>query len=158
LMVKNSLNETVLPLGALDRATNAAMALADNMHVVGRQAVTSPVDAREALQLSRAIDPTNPAWDSLDELLGGLYRRLQAYQTYTPAPDGADIAEWLKATQAELMPYEQTIFDDTLSSMIAGLGAAQQAWQHFAASSITGDRAEAVQALTQAIDNVSMLS
>jgi hypothetical protein len=158
LMVKSSLNDTILPLSALDRATNAAMALADNMHVVGRQAVTSPVDAREALQLSRAIDPTNPAWDSLDELLGGLYRRLQAYQTYTPAPDGADIADWLKATQAELMPYEQTIFDDTLSSMIAGLSAAQQAWQQFAAGSITGDRAEAVQALTQAIDNVSMLS
>ncbi|MBK8139330.1 MAG: hypothetical protein IPK52_26505 [Chloroflexi bacterium] len=158
LMVKNSLSDTQLPLSALDRATNAAMALADNMHVVGRQAVTSPVDAREALQLSRAIDPTNPAWDSLDELLGGLYRRLQTYQTFTPTPDGADIDAWLHETQADLMPYEQTIFDDTLSSMIAGLSAAQQAWQMFAAASITGDRAEAVQALSQAIDNVSMLS
>lgn len=158
LMVKNSLNDTQLPLSALDRATNAAMALADNMHVVGRQAVTSPVDAREALQLSRAIDPTNPAWDSLEELLGGLYRRLQSYQTFTPTPDGADIDPWLHETQADLMPYEQTIFDDTLSSMIAGLTAAQQAWQHFASASITGDRAEAVQALSQAIDNVSMLS
>lgn len=158
LMVKSSLSDSVLPLSALDRATNAAMALADNMHVVGRQAVTSPAEAREALQLSRVIDPTNPAWNALEELLGGLYRRLQAYQTYTPAPDGADIADWLKAAQNELIPYEETIFDDTLSSMIAGLDAAQQAWQHFAVSSITGDRAEAVQALTQAIDNVSMLS
>lgn len=158
LMVKTSLNNTQLPLSALDRATNAAMALADNMHVVGRQAVTSPSDAREALQLSRAIDPTNPAWDALEDLLGGLYRRLQTYQTYTPMPDGADIEQWLVDTQAELLPYEQTIFDDTLSSMIAGLDAAQEAWATFASSSITGDRAEAVQALSQAIDNVSMLS
>src|SRR5690606_24656566 len=137
MMVKNSLTDAQLPLSALDRATNAAMALADNMHVVGRQAVTSPTDAREALQTSRTIDPTNPAWDPLEDLLGGLYRRLQSYQTFTPAPDGADVDQWLRETQAELLPYEHTIFDDTLSSMIAGLDAAQQAWQTFAAASIT---------------------
>lgn len=158
LTVKNSLSDTQLPLGALDRATNAAMALADCMHVVGRQAVTSPADARDAVQSSRAIDPTNPAWDEIEHLLAGLYQRLQTYQTYTPTPDGADIDGWLTQTQAELDPYRQVLFDDTLDSMLAGVKSAQSKWKDFAAASIVGNRGEAVNALTQAIDNVSMLS
>lgn len=158
LMVKNSLTDAQLPLGALDRATNAAMALADCMHVVGRQAVTSPADARDAVQSSRAIDPTNPAWDAIEHLLAGLYQRLQTYQTYTPTPDGADIDGWLTQTQAELEPYRQVLFDDTLDSMVAGIKLAQSKWKDFAAASIVGNRGEAVNALTQAIDSVSMLS
>ena len=45
VMVQQRLSNRRLPLSSLDRATNAAMALADNMHVIGKQAAASPRDA-----------------------------------------------------------------------------------------------------------------
>lgn len=158
VMVKAGLDETHLPIGALDRTTNAAMALADAMHVVGRQVVTSPSEARDALQIARAIDPINPAWATVDALMTGLYQRLQLYQNFTPQPDGSDIDGWLQGTQAELQPYAASFFDDVLDNMVAGLGVAQRAWRDFASTSVLGNRAGALESLAQAIDTVSMVS
>jgi len=158
VMVKAGLDESQLPIGALDRTTNAAMALADSMHVVGRQVVTSPSEARDALQIARAIDPINPAWAAADSLMTGLYQRLQFYQTFTPQADGSDIDGWLQGAQAELQPYAASFFDDILDNMVAGLGVAQRAWREFAATSVLGNRAGALEALAQAIDTVSMVS
>lgn len=158
VMVKAGLDETQLPIGALDRTTNAAMALADSMHVVGRQVVTSPSEARDALQIARAIDPINPAWGTVDTLMTGLYQRLQIYQGFTPQPDGSDIDGWLQGAQAELQPYAAAFFDDVLDNMVAGLGVAQRAWRDFASTSVLGNRAGALEALAQAIDTVSMVS
>ncbi len=158
VMVKAGLDESNLPIGALDRTTNAAMALADSMHVVGRQVVTSPSEARDALQIARAIDPINPAWAAADSLMTGLYQRLQVYQTFTPQPDGSDIDGWLQGAQAELQPYAASFFDDVLDNIVAGLGVAQRAWREFAATSVLGNRAGALEALAQAVDTVSIVS
>ena len=80
------------------------MALADNMHVIGKQATGSPRDATNALDSSRAIDPTNPVWDAIGRMLDGLYELLGSYQTYVPAADGSDLEGWLKATRRDLGP------------------------------------------------------
>lgn len=158
VMVKGALDESQLPMGALDRATNAAMALADSMHVIGRQVVTSPSEARDALQIARAIDPINPVWAVVDDLMTGLYQRLQVYQNFTPQPDASDIDGWLQGTRAELQPYAAAFFDDVLDNIVAGLAVAQRNWREFAATSVLGNRAGALEALAQAIDTVSMVS
>jgi serine/threonine protein kinase len=147
-----------LPVSALERAMNAAMALADNMHVIGRQATSSPRDAVHALDGSRAIDPTNPAWDGLGRMLDGLYELLGSYQTYVPAADGSDLAGWFETTARDLTPFRDRLFDELLVSMITGLETAQQAWATYAETTIQGDRLGSIEALTDAIDAVSTIS
>ncbi len=147
-----------LPVSALERAMNAAMALADNMHVIGRQATSSPRDAVHALDSSRAIDPTNPAWDGLGRMLDGLYELLGSYQTYVPAADGSDLGAWLETTGRDLTPFRERLFDELLVTMIAGLETARQAWATYAETTIQGDRLGSVEALTEAVDSVSTIS
>src|SRR5690606_12391417 len=79
---RHNLPDRKLPISSLERSMNAAMALADNMHVIGRQATASPRDALHALDSSRAIDPTSAAWDTVGRMLDGLYELLGSYQTY----------------------------------------------------------------------------
>ncbi|HVU12814.1 MAG TPA: hypothetical protein VHD90_16160 [Phototrophicaceae bacterium] len=147
-----------LPLTALERATNAAMALADNMHVIGKQATSSPRDAMDALDHSRAIDPLNRAWDAVQRVLTNLYDLLGAYQTYVPAADGSDLEGWLKAAQSDLSPFVERLFDEMLVGMVLGLKLASEAWQTYAEMALQGNRVGAVTALTQATDAVSTIS
>ncbi|MBC7814899.1 MAG: hypothetical protein H7175_27325, partial [Burkholderiales bacterium] len=154
----HNLPDRRLPVSSLDRALDAAMALADNMHVIGKQATSSPRDALEALDHSRAIDPTNPAWDLVGRLLNGLYELLQSYQTYVPAADGTDLENWLRASQRDLSPFVERLFDELLVGMVEGLNAAAQAWATYADASVQGDRYGAITALTTATDSVSTIS
>ncbi|MEP7290946.1 MAG: hypothetical protein ABI835_04140 [Chloroflexota bacterium] len=147
-----------LPLSALERATNAAMALADNMHVIGKQATSSPRDTTSALDHSRAIDPLNRAWDAIQRLLNNLYEMLGGYQTFVPAADGSDLEGWLKAAQSDLEPFVERLFDELLVGMVLGLKIAADSWANFADMTVHGNRVGAVTALTQATDAVSTIS
>ncbi len=168
LMALNSLVETAqvqrglsnrqLPATTLSRALNAAMGLADNMHIIGKQAVENPREAGRALENSRAIDPANTAWDAIARLLRSLYDLLNSYQSYFPAPDGSDLAEWLATTHAELQPFAERLFDETLVSIIVGLEIAAQSWRTYASAVVQGNRGAALLALSQATDAVSAVS
>jgi hypothetical protein len=147
-----------LPQNALVRATNAAMALADNMHVIGKQATGSPRAALEALDHSRLIAPGLPAWDQTEALLNSLYERLETFQSYIPAADGSDVAEWIDTSLSELEPYAARLFDEALDTMIGGLNVASAAWETYADAVIAGGRADTVSALLSATDGVSMVS
>ena len=147
-----------LPLSALERATNAAMALADNMHVIGKQATSSPRDTTSALEHCRAIDPLNRAWEAIQRLLNNLYEMLGGYQTYVPAADGSDLEGWLKAAQSDLEPFVERLFDEMLVGMVLGLKIAADSWENFAEMAIHGNRIGAVTALSQATDAVSTIS
>jgi hypothetical protein len=147
-----------LPVGIIERASNAAMTLADNMHVVGKQAVSDPRDALAALTSSRQVDPGNPAWELLQKLLDGLYELLQSYQTYIPAADGSDLADWLAGSARDLQPFNARLFDEMLAGMIAGLEKASASWARYADAAVTGGKATAIAALTDAIDAVSTIS
>lgn len=147
-----------LPLNALVRAMNAAMALADNMHVIGKQATASPRAALEALDHSRQIAPGLPAWDQTEALLNSLYERLETFQSYIPAADGSDVAEWIDTALSELEPYAARLFDESLDTMIGGLNAASAAWETYADAVVSGGRSDAVSALISATDGVSMVS
>jgi serine/threonine protein kinase len=152
------LTDQRLPLSALERAANAAMALADNMHVIGRQAAASPRDALHALDGSRAIDPTSAAWDAVGRMLDNLYELLGSYQTYVPAADGSDLEGWLASAREDLSPFQQRLYDDMLAGMITGLDVATQSWQGYGEATIQGNRIGAVTALTDAIDAVGTIS
>lgn len=168
LMALNSLVETAqvqrglsnrqLPATTLSRALNAAMGLADNMHIIGKQAVENPREAGRALDNSRAIDPANTAWDAIARLLRSLYDLLNSYQSYIPTPDGSDLAEWLATTRAELQPFAERLFDETLVSMIVGLEIAAESWRTYASAVVQGNRGAALLALSQATDAVSAVS
>ncbi|MCC6613707.1 MAG: hypothetical protein IT320_09535 [Anaerolineae bacterium] len=147
-----------LPLDTLERATQATMALADNMHVIGKHAASSPRDARAALESSRAIDPGAAAWESLQKLLDGLYELLQSYQTYIPAADGSDLAGWLNASARDLEPFAERLFDEMLNGMIAGLGRAAENWAAYAEATVTGSRIGAVTALVNATEAIGTVS
>lgn len=153
-----SLPERKLPLSALERALNAAMLLADNMHVIGKQAASSPRDATEALDHSRAIDPNNPAWEMVDRLLQSLYELLGTYQTYVPMADGSDLEDWLHNSQEDLKPFVERLFDEMLVGMVEGLGIASNAWGSYANATIQGNRAGCINALAQATDAVGTIS
>ena len=155
---QHQLSNRKLPLSSLERATNAAMALADNMHVIGKQATSSPRDATAALDHSRAIDPLNRAWDSVQRVLNNLYELLGGYQTYVPAADGADLEGWLKTAQSDLQPFAERLFDEMLVGMILGLKIAAESWTTYAEKTVAGNRIGAVTALTQAVDAVSTIS
>ena len=158
LSLQHEFSERRLPLNALTRALNAAMALADNMHVIGKQAANNPRDALTALDASRAIDPPNPVWDTIEDFLSLLYEILQNSQTYVPAADGSDLEKWLMAKHEELTPFASQLFDKMLSEMLDGISTAQRAWQRYRDVIVAGDRAEATGALETAADSVSAIS
>jgi hypothetical protein len=152
------LPERKLPLSVLERAANAAMNLADNMHVIGRQAVASPRDALAALDSSRMIDPASPLWDVIGRRLDALYELLGSYQTYVPAVDASDLMDWLKTTREDLEPFVEYLFDEMLVGMAEGVEIAARAWTAYASATIQGSRAGAVGALNQAVDAVGTIS
>jgi hypothetical protein len=156
--VQHNLSNHRLPLSSLDRALNAAMALADNMHVIGKQATGSPRDAMAALDSSRAIDPTNPAWEAVGQMLDTLYQLLQSYQTYVPSADGSDLEDWFKTTQSQMQPFLQSLFDELLIKMVDGVREAEKAWGDYAHVVLQGSREGAIGALTHAIDSVTTIS
>ncbi len=147
-----------LPLNSLDRAQTAAMALADAMHVIGRQATASPRDATHALDLARSVDPTNPVWDDVQYLLNRLYERLQACQTYVPNADGTDIQVWLKATQQDLAPFVSRLFDDLLARIVKDLAIADRVWEQYRDAVICGNRDVALESVDQAGRLVATIS
>ncbi len=158
LSLQHEFSEGRLPLNALTRALNAAMALADNMHVVGKAAANNPRDALSALDASRAIDPANPAWDKIEDFLSLLYEILQNSQTFVPAADGADLERWLTSTHEELEPFASQLFDEMLTEMLAGISTAQVAWKRYREVIVAGDKTEATGVLTRAAETVSTIS
>ncbi len=147
-----------LPFSALERTSNAAMTLADNMHVIGKQAASSPRDALAALDSSRAIDPGNPSWEMIGRRLDALYELLGTCQTYVPAADGSDLVDWLKATRSDLEPFVEYLFDEMLVGMTDGVQIAEKAWGSYANATVQGNRLSAVNALNQAIEGVGTIS
>lgn len=158
LSLQHEFSEQRLPLNALTRAQNAAMALADNMHVIGKGAANNPRDALTALDASRAIDPAYPVWDKIEDFLSLLYEILQNSQTYVPAADGADLERWLMTTREVLTPFADQLFDEMLSEMIDGIATAQVAWRRYREVIVAGDKTEATGVLTRAAETVSTIS
>jgi len=155
---QHQLSNARLPLSSLDRAINATMALADNMHIIGKQATNSPRDALNALEYSRAIDPSNRAWDGVRRLLDNLYGLLESYQTYVPVADGSDLAQWLHDAQTDLAPFLERLFDEMLVGMTLGLRLTSTAWGQYADTVIQGNRIAAITALAQGMDAVSTVA
>ncbi len=158
IQAQHNLPDRRLPISAQERASYAAMALADHMHVVGKQATASPRDAVQALDASRAIDPMNASWDLVQRLLDSLYELLGTYQTYVPAADGSDLEAWLEATRYDLIPFVERLFDEMLVGMVEGLQIASNAWADYANATVQGNRIGAITALAEAIDAVGTVS
>jgi serine/threonine protein kinase len=156
--VGRGLPDRKLPFSALERASNAVMNLADNIHVIGKQAAASPRDATGALDSSRAIDPGNPLWEAIGRRLEALYELLGICQTYVPAADGSDLLDWLKNTRSDLQPFVEYLFDEMLVGMWDGVEIAAKAWMSYANATVQGNRASAISALTQATDAVGTIS
>jgi serine/threonine protein kinase len=137
----------MLPLSALTRATNAAMALADNMHVIGKQAATNPMEALGALDNSREIVAGAPAWEALAHKLDDLYQHLAEFESYVPAADGGDVAAWLQRAHTALVPFANGLTDERLNGIVAGLADAADAWKAYDQAAILGSRSSAIAAL-----------
>ncbi|MEL6148760.1 MAG: hypothetical protein AAFR56_03985 [Chloroflexota bacterium] len=150
--------ERRLPLSSLERARNAAMMMADNMHVIGKQAARTPREALAALDSSREIDPTNPAWDAVADLLNSLYRLLESYQTYVPVADASDLEIWLRRSQDQLRPFTERLFDDMLNGMLQGLETAAEQWATYDNLALSGNQVGTRTALNTAAGAVGTVS
>ena len=128
------------------------------MHVIGKQATSNTRDSLNALQSSRRIDPLNPIWNSVDDLLSTLYEILQRCQTYLPAADGSDLGQWLQKNRNELEPFVERLFDELLADMVTGLEVADESWERYGETTVLGNRNGAIDALTQATNAVTTLS
>ncbi|MDX2162026.1 MAG: hypothetical protein SF162_11925 [bacterium] len=157
-MQQYGLSEERLPISALVRATNAAMALADNMHVIGKRAAAAPREALGALDACRVIDPTNPSWDVIGQLLASLYEVLGRFQTYIPSADGLDLENWFTAARRELIPYNERLFDEMLAGMVSGLEIGGRSWAGYAETVVQGNRIGAITALASASEAVGTVS
>lgn len=147
-----------LPIAAVQRALNAAMMLADSMHIIGKQVASSPRNVQSALDQSRSIDPANPLWDDLAELLSQLYDRLQACQTYVPVADGTDLEEWLLGTAQKLERYQDRFFDAMLVAMHNGLRTAEREWRAHLEAALWGDRQRSLESLGLAVNAVETIA
>jgi len=156
--LQHQISASKLPFSALERALNAAMTLADNMHVISRQATASPRGALDALNSSRAIDPLNPIWDELERLLDRLYDRLDSAHRYAPMADGTDLQAWLHQTYDDLLPYSRVLADDALTKILDNLRTAGDAWNICLAAVLEGDRESVDTALRDAAEAVKSLS
>ncbi|GAB1421035.1 hypothetical protein MASR2M15_11670 [Anaerolineales bacterium] len=156
LSVQHQFSERRLPLGSLDRALNAAMAMADNMHIISKQATTR--EAPGALDSSKSIEPANPLWAQIKQMLENLYRILETCQIYTPAADGSDIEQWLNQTYDAILPFTDQLFDDQLLGMVDGIRVAEKAWQKYRQAILAGNRSQSLNALGQASVAVKRLS
>jgi serine/threonine protein kinase len=155
---KHQLPYERLPLNSVDRALNAAMAMADSMHVMGRQAAANTHEAKNSLGVSRMIDPTNNVWDEVEAMLNDLYNHLQSCQTYVPAADGSDLKDWLIHTFDRLQPYSEQLFDRMLEAMVDGLHLAAQDWVLYQNSVLQGNREESLAALSRAETSMRTLA
>ena len=158
LSLQHEFSERRLPLNALTRALNAAMALADNMHVIGKQAANNPRDALASLDASRAIDPPNPVWDQLEDQLSHLYEILKTSQTFVPAVDGSDLARWLKAKHEELVPFAVDLFDEMLLNILDMIQVADSAWLRYREVIVAGNKIDALNKLETASRAVGTIS
>lgn len=156
--LQHQLSSSKLPFSALERALNAAMTLADNMHIISRQATSSPRSALDALNSSRAIDPLNPIWDELERLLDRLYDRLDAAHRYAPTADGTDLQEWLKQTYDDLLPYSRVLADEALTKILDNLRSAGVSWQSYLGAVLDGDRELTDESLRSTNEAVRSLS
>lgn len=143
---------------ALQRSLAASHSLARQLQIIGSRAATSPREAGAALTTCQAIDPINSAWALLQRRLDALYELLGACQTWVPLADGSGLDTWLRDTRSDLGPFVEYLFDDTLTDMVNGLEVATRAWESFAMATIQGNRANALEALTQASGAVNVLS
>ncbi|MEM6282159.1 MAG: hypothetical protein AAF787_08205 [Chloroflexota bacterium] len=150
--------ERRLPLSSLERARNAAMMMADDMHVIGKQAARTPREAMAALDSSREIDPTNPAWDAVADLLNNLYRLLESYQTYVPVADASDLEIWLRRSRDQLKPYTERLFDDMLNGMLEGIETAGEQWATYDNLALSGNQVGTRTALNTAANAVGTIS
>lgn len=155
---KHQLPYERLPLNSVDRALNAAMAMADSMHVIGRQAAGDTHEAKNSLEVSRLIDPTNPVWDAVEATLNDLYNHLENCQTYVPSADGSDLQEWLIQTYERLNPYREQLSDRMLEAMVEGLRNASEDWMRYQVDVIHGNREGCVNALMRAEKAVQTLA
>jgi len=156
--LQHQLSSSKMPFSALERALNAAMTLADNMHIISRQATSSPRSALDALNSSRVIDPLNLIWDELERLLDRLYDRLDAAHRYAPSADGTDLQDWLKQTYDDLLPYSRVLADETLTKTLDNLRSAGEAWQAYLAGVLEGDRETADESLRLTNETMKSLS
>ena len=156
--VNIGLSDRRLPLSSLERARYAAMNLADNMHIIGKQAISNPPSVLAAIETSRLIDPFPPVWDNLQHMLNSLYKHLQNYQVYVPMADASDLEGWLERSLQQLHPYSERVFDDLLNTMINGLVLSGKQWKLFEVSVTLGNRTAALGALSQMEASLNTLS
>lgn len=152
------LSDRRLPLSSLDRARYAAMNLTDNMHIIGKEAISRPPVALAALEANRLMDPFPPVWNALYDMLSNLYKHLQSYQVYVPMADASDLEMWLDRSLLQLQPYSERVFDELLAKMINGLVRSRRQWKLFEVSVTLGNRTATLSALAQMEEALTTLS
>ncbi len=138
-----------------ERAERAAGDIADLLEIVGTNVLSDPSRARNALRQAAAIDPANPAFDSVQSYLTGFQAELD---TIADARPGGEIGRWLVETRERLALFVQDVPDPQIKEMITRLDAAAGEMVTANAAFASGGKRPAAEAYQRALDAVGPLN
>ena len=156
--IQHELSEAQLPVTALEQAMNASMMLTDNIHIIGKNAVTDSNQAVNALDVCQGIDPVNPVWEHLENYLNSLYSLLKRGHDFSPSHSGISLGTWLQDTQTHLTQAATKAFDSELTNMAEDSQTVEQAWDSYQEATLLGKRTDAASNLTTASDHTQNFS
>ncbi len=140
------------PSSSATHAQRAADDIVDLLDVVMHNVLADPSRAGNALWHAAAIDPANPAFDALSNMLNTFHAALDHLHGFTPAADGSDIARFLADAQAQLQPYAADIGDARFQALVQGIETAIAEWGRVTDYIALGGRRPAVTACKKAAE------
>lgn len=144
-------------LTALQRAESAADDIIELLEVVARNVLTDPSRAGNALWRAAAIDPGNPAFEALNNLLTSFHTELDSLRSFA-VTDGGMIAKFLTKAQERLTPYSAEIKDPRFQEIVADIGTAISSWARAIDYLALGGRRPAIDGCRNASEAIKPLN
>jgi len=116
------------PLAVAHRARQAADDIVELLDVVAQNALGDTSRAGNALWRAAAIDPAQPGFEQINDLLNRFHADLEGLREFVPSVDGADIAEFLDHARATLAGYAADVTDDAYATTVQGIDLAIDHW------------------------------
>lgn len=115
-------------LACVERARQAARAIATQLEEVAQTAVSDPRHAGDLLRSAAAIDPLSPHFDTINHYLDEVHQALNALAQFKPRPDGVNLAEWFRDVREFLQPYLADLGDPRLQAIATAVERAADGW------------------------------
>ena len=141
-------------LASVERARQAAIAIAEQLGEVAQTAVSDPRRAGDLLRSAAAIDPLSPHFDTVNHYLDEVHQALNALAQFKPRPDGSNLAEWFRDVRDFLEPYLADLPDPRLQAIAAAVERAAEGWATAISYVALGRRQPTIEVLQATADEI----